>query len=173
MEKRGLDELRGGEKGKEGWGGELGAFASPAGKRGSCGMREVEWWRGEGGWSVGSIRGSPAAPGSFLGSLKGPSEEGMLGMKPGNRASRGAPSRVGSTGRKLVGCVEIREGGKGQEGREWAGGKREQLCFDWKRCLKAAEPGDQSCPCSGECLGPAPPLPHRETPKPFPLQRSE
>lgn len=42
MEKRGLGELRGGEKGKEGWGGELGAFASPPGKRGSFGMREVE-----------------------------------------------------------------------------------------------------------------------------------
>lgn len=121
MEKRGLDELRGGELGKEGWEGELDAFVSPRGKRGSFGMRELEWWRGEGCWGVESIRMSPAAPGIWeLCLLERPSEEGMLGAQTGNGASAGAPSRVGSTRRKFMGCVEIREGGKGREGRERA-----------------------------------------------------
>lgn len=86
-------------------------------------MREEEWWRAEGSWSVEFIQG-------FWGfaSSRGRVGKGMLGVKTGNEASAGAPSRVGSAGRKFMGSVEIRERGKGQEGREtgWKG-EREAL----------------------------------------------
>lgn len=76
------------------------------------GALEWERWRGGGGgggWSVEPFRMSPAAPGVWG---LCPLEEGMLGMETGNKASRGAPGRAGSTGRKFMGCVEIKEGGK-------------------------------------------------------------
>lgn len=158
MEKRGLDELRGGEKGKEGWGGEVGAFVPPAGKRRSFGMGEVEGRRRRRRLERGALQ-DVSSSSRGLGALPPRGRDARDGNR--EQSEQRSLGQGGQHREKVHGlCGDKRGGKKAGKGRKWAGGEREQLCFDCKPC---PEPGDSSC--SGECLGPGTASAPSETPK--------